>query len=55
MLKWLMRKGIAAFERKWDYDASYVRELIDAGYHAEVVCNEYHACSRSLFQISYQL
>ena len=30
MLKWLMRKGIAAFERKWDYDASYVRELIDA-------------------------
>jgi hypothetical protein len=30
MLKWLMRKGIAAFERKWDYDASYVHELIDA-------------------------
>ena len=29
MLKWLMRKGIAAFERKWDYDASYVHELID--------------------------
>jgi hypothetical protein len=25
-----MRKGIAAFERKWDYDAGYVRELIDA-------------------------
>ena len=30
MLKWLMRKGIAAFERKWDYDASYMHELIDA-------------------------
>ena len=30
MLKWFMRKGIAAFERKWDYDASYVHELIDA-------------------------
>ena len=30
MLKWLMRKGIAAFERKWDYDASYVHEIIDA-------------------------
>jgi hypothetical protein len=29
MLKWFMRKGIAAFERKWDYDASYVHELID--------------------------
>jgi hypothetical protein len=30
MLKWLMRKGIAAFERKWQYDASYVHEIIDA-------------------------
>jgi hypothetical protein len=30
MLKWFMRKGIEAFERKWNYDASYVRELIDA-------------------------
>ena len=30
MLKWLMRKGIAAFERKWDYDASYLHEIIDA-------------------------
>ena len=30
MLKWLMRKGLAAFERKWNYDASYMHELIDA-------------------------
>ena len=30
MVKWLMRKGIAAFERQWNYDASYVHELIDA-------------------------
>jgi hypothetical protein len=30
MLKWLMRKGLAAFERKWDYDASYMHELVDA-------------------------
>ncbi len=30
MVKWLMRKGIAAFERQWNYDASYVREMIDA-------------------------
>ena len=29
MLKWLMRKGIVAFERKWQYDASYLHELID--------------------------
>ena len=30
MLKWFMRKGLAAFERKWDYDAGYMHELIDA-------------------------
>ena len=30
MLKWFMRRGIAAFERKWGYDASYVHEIIDA-------------------------
>jgi hypothetical protein len=30
MLKWLMHRGTAAFERQWNYDASYVHELIDA-------------------------
>ena len=30
MLKWLMRRGIAAFERQWNYDASYVHEMIEA-------------------------
>ena len=30
MVKWLMRRGIAAFERQWDYDASYVHEMINA-------------------------
>jgi hypothetical protein len=30
MVKWLMRKGIAAFERKWNYDAAYVHEMIEA-------------------------
>ena len=29
MVKWLMRRGIAAFERQWNYDASYVHELIE--------------------------
>lgn len=29
MLKWLMRKGIAAFERKWDYDAGYLHQMIE--------------------------
>jgi hypothetical protein len=30
MVKWLMRRGLAAFERKWNYDAGYVHEMIDA-------------------------
>jgi len=29
MVKWFMHRGIAAFERKWHYDASYLHELID--------------------------
>ena len=29
MFKWLMHRGTAAFERLWNYDASYVHELID--------------------------
>lgn len=30
MFKWLMHKGIRAFERQWNYDAAYVHEMIDA-------------------------
>jgi hypothetical protein len=30
MVKWLMHRGIAAFERQWNYDASYVHEIIEA-------------------------
>jgi hypothetical protein len=30
MLKWLMKRGIAAFERQWNYDARYVHEIIEA-------------------------
>ncbi len=29
MLKWLMRRGIRAFERQWDYDASYLHEMAE--------------------------
>src|SRR5688500_12839346 len=29
MLKWLMRRGIAAFERQWNYDAAYLHEIIE--------------------------
>ena len=34
MLKWLMHRGIAAFERQWNYDAGYVHELIDTDVRA---------------------
>jgi hypothetical protein len=30
MLKRFLRRQIAAFERNWNYDASYIREMIDA-------------------------
>jgi alkylhydroperoxidase family enzyme len=30
MIKWLLRKAIERFERDWNYDASYMRDMIDA-------------------------
>src|SRR5215470_4432535 len=30
MIKWALRKAIGKFERTWKYDASYMRDLIDA-------------------------
>ncbi|HEY1816614.1 MAG TPA: hypothetical protein VGG74_29910 [Kofleriaceae bacterium] len=34
MVKWLVKKRIAAFERQWGYDASYMRELLDTDLRA---------------------
>jgi hypothetical protein len=30
MIKWALRKAIGKFEREWNYDASYMRDMIDA-------------------------
>jgi len=30
MIKWFLRRWIDKFERTWSYDASYVREVLDA-------------------------
>src|SRR5262249_8880100 len=30
MIKWALRKAIDKFERDWTYDASYIRDMIDA-------------------------
>ena len=29
MMKWVLRRAIDKFERDWNYDASYVRDMID--------------------------
>jgi len=29
MVRWLLRRTVSAFERQWNYDASYLREMID--------------------------
>src|SRR5262245_28101735 len=30
MFKWLLHRAITGFERQWDYDASYLHDIIDA-------------------------
>jgi hypothetical protein len=30
MLKWFLRRWIDKFERTWSYDASYLRDVLDA-------------------------
>jgi alkylhydroperoxidase family enzyme len=30
MVTWLMRRAIGAFERKWNYDARYLRDILEA-------------------------
>jgi hypothetical protein len=30
MIKWALRRALAKFERDWNYDASYMRDLIEA-------------------------
>ena len=30
MIKWALHKAIDKFERHWNYDASYMRDMIDA-------------------------
>jgi hypothetical protein len=29
MIKWVLRKAIGKFERDWNYDAGYMRDMID--------------------------
>lgn len=34
MLRWLLRRTVSAFERQWNYDASYLHEIVEASPHA---------------------
>jgi len=60
MIKWLLRRRLAAFERAWKYDASYMHEVLDADpsaliafskvaslgrYHKDAPLAAYHAVS----------
>ena len=29
MIRWFMKRAVGAFERQWNYDASYLRDMID--------------------------
>src|SRR5262249_30584624 len=46
MLKWFLRRQIAAFERTWNYDWSYIREMIDADPRAIMVFGKVQGLSR---------
>ena len=30
MFRWALRKGIDKFQREWNYDASHLRDMVDA-------------------------
>jgi hypothetical protein len=46
MLKWFLRRQIAAFERTWNYDASYIREMINADPRAMMVFGKVQGLSQ---------
>ena len=46
MLKWLIRRRIAAFERAYSYDLGYVYEILDVGVRAVLVFNRIMPMSR---------
>ena len=46
MLKWLIRRRIAAFERDYGYDSSYAYEILDVSIRAVLVFNRIMPMSR---------
>jgi alkylhydroperoxidase family enzyme len=46
MLRWLIRRRIAAFERKYDYDASYGHDILAADLRAALAFNRFSAMAQ---------
>jgi hypothetical protein len=46
MLKWLIRRRLAAFERDYNYDTSYVRDILDADLKAALAFNKFQAMAQ---------
>lgn len=46
MLRWFLQRQIAAFERTWNYDASYLHELTDVDPGAMLAFGKLRAISR---------
>jgi Carboxymuconolactone decarboxylase family len=46
MIKWALRKATEKFERDWNYDASYLRDMIDASPRAAWLFSRVTALSR---------
>ena len=46
MMRWFFRRQVAAFERTWNYDASYIHELIDADPRAAMAFAKVMSLSR---------
>jgi hypothetical protein len=45
MLRWFLQRQIAAFERTWNYDASYMHEVIDVDQRAMLAFGKLRAMS----------
>src|ERR1044071_4070280 len=39
MIRWALRRAIARFERTWNYDASYLRDIVQASPRAAWLCS----------------
>lgn len=46
MIKWALHKGIAKFERQWNYDASYMHDMAEASPRAAWLFNRVTALGR---------